>query len=108
MHRYLALALLVCTTATANAAPLAPRAPLTAPAGVTLAEPVACVRGGWHGPGVYRGCGYYRPGYPLRPYPYYARPYYPVAPYYAPRVVVAEPLPVAPRQCWIAGAWRPC
>jgi hypothetical protein len=106
MHRFLALALLVCTVAAADAAPLAPTA---ARADLSVVEPVACVRGGWHGPGVYRGCRYYRPGYPLRPYPYYARPYYPVVPYYAgPRVVVADPLLPAPRQCWIAGAWRPC
>jgi hypothetical protein len=91
----------------AAAAPAAQAAPLLAPAAmrpaiaaVSPVEPVACVRGGWRGPGVYPGCRrVYRPAYVVRPAPYYV----------APRVVVAgPPVVVAPRNCWLAGAWRPC
>jgi hypothetical protein len=99
------------------AAPAAQAAPLVAgsaalrpavAAAPLPVETVACVRGGWRGVGVYPGCGPYRRYY--RPYPYVVARPYPVAPVYvAPRVVVAGPALVpAPRQCWIAGAWRPC
>lgn len=72
----------------AQAAPLMASAATVraAVAATSPVETVACVRGGWRGVGVYRGCGYYRPYY--RPYPYLVAP--------------------APRRCWIAGAWRPC
>ncbi|WP_207803147.1 hypothetical protein [Rhodopseudomonas palustris] len=103
-------ALLTLAGSAAIAAPLAPaaRPVVAADAGVPI-ETVACVRGGWHGVGVYRGCGYYGRPYYYRPYPYYvARPYR-VRPVYVAPVVVAGPAVVpAPRRCWIAGAWRPC
>ncbi|WP_322514336.1 hypothetical protein SR870_14985 [Rhodopseudomonas palustris] len=108
MRTVLTIAFLAAAAPAAHAAPLvAPDAMRTAIAAASPVETVACVRGGWRGPGVYPGCRAYRPGYPVRPYRYYARP---VAPYYvAPRVVVAgPPVVVAPRSCWIAGAWRPC
>jgi hypothetical protein len=65
------------------------RAALAAATGIA---PVACIRPGWHGWGIYGRC-YYRPVY--------------VAPVY-----VAPP-PPPPRgrvvpMCWIAGRWRPC
>ncbi|MBI5129937.1 MAG: hypothetical protein HZA66_10885 [Rhodopseudomonas palustris] len=87
---------------TGHAAPLmAPAAQMQAAvAEASGVDTVACVRRGWRGPGVYPGCGYHRPYY--RPYPYVVAPVY-----VGPRVVVAAPVP-APRQCWIAGAWRPC
>ncbi|WP_182915232.1 hypothetical protein [Rhodopseudomonas palustris] len=105
MHKFLiAAAIAVATPIAAEAAPLivstaGPQ--VLAPA--IAAEPIACVRGGWRGVGVYPGCGPVRRYY--RPYPYVVAPVAPV--YVAPRVVVAAPVLPAPR-CWIAGAWRLC
>lgn len=102
MRTVLTVALLAAAAPAAHAAPLiAPDAMRAAVVAASPVETVACVRGGWRGPGVYPGCWRrpYRPAYVVRPAPYYV----------APRVVVAgPPVVVAPRSCWIAGAWRPC
>jgi hypothetical protein len=63
------------------------RAALAAASGIA---PVACVRPGWHGWGVYGRCWY--------------RPVYAGPVYVAPPPVYAPPVPM----CWIAGRWRPC
>lgn len=119
MRTLLTVAWLAGMATAVQAAPLlAPEVMRPVVAATAQVETVACVRGGWRGAGVYPGCAL-RPGYPVRPYyapyyaprRYYARPGYPIAPYFvAPRVVVAGPayVPVPARQCWIAGAWRPC
>jgi hypothetical protein len=98
MRKYLILAALIAAAPAAHAAPLmAPQALRPAIESVTNVETVGCVRYGWRGAGVYPGC-YRGPRYAM------------AAPYYvAPRVYVAPPVYMPPpRQCWYAGAWRPC
>ncbi|WP_150104579.1 hypothetical protein [Rhodopseudomonas palustris] len=107
------LAVSLSLTFAASAAIAAPLAPVSQSAAAAAAtalpvETVACVRGGWRGVGVYPGCGYYRRPY-YRPAPYYVvRPYAAAPAYGAPVVVAGAPIVPVPRQCWIAGAWRPC
>ncbi|MCG6207285.1 hypothetical protein LPW26_21780 [Rhodopseudomonas sp. HC1] len=104
MRKFLiAAAFAAATPVAAEAAPLIVSTAAPQAAAARVIEPVACVRGGWRGPGVYPGCGPVRRYY--RPYPYVVAPMAPV--YGAPRLVVAAPVVPAPR-CWIAGAWRLC
>ncbi|KIZ42323.1 MULTISPECIES: hypothetical protein [Rhodopseudomonas] len=102
MRMFLTAALLAATPAAEGAPLLAPQAMRPAIAATVPVETVACVRGGWRGPGHYPGCGPARRYY--GPRRYYGAPYY----YVGPRVIVAGPAYRPPRQCWIAGAWRPC